>query len=44
MELKYEIKLRELQLRFRGLEEEEGENVSEKVIKILAELLESSPV
>lgn len=43
MEIKHEMKLRELQLRVRGLEEEE-EDVRDKVIKIVAELLELSPV
>lgn len=43
MELKYEIKIRDLQLRFRGLEEEEGEDVRDKVVKIVAELLDIDP-
>lgn len=40
LELKNELKLRELQLRIRGLEEEEGEDIRDKVVDILAELLE----
>lgn len=43
LELRYEIKTRELQLRVRGLEEEEGGDVREKVVNIVAELLEESP-
>lgn len=40
MEMKYEIKIRELQLRFRGLEEEEGEDVRDTVVKLVAEILD----
>lgn len=41
-ELKFEIKMREQQLRIRGLEEEEEENVREKVVSMFAELTEKS--
>lgn len=41
-ELKYEIKMKELQLRIRGLKEEENEDIREIVVKILAELLEKN--
>lgn len=37
-------KIKELQLRIRGLEEEEGEDIREKVVKILAELIELKPI
>lgn len=40
--LKYEIKQRELQLRIRGLEEEEKEDVKDKILKIFSELLEKT--
>lgn len=43
LEIKYEMKVRELQLRIRGLEEEEEEDVRDKVVNIMAELLELSP-
>lgn len=35
LDLKYEIKARELQIRVRGLVEEEGEKVRERIINIL---------
>lgn len=43
LELRYEIKIRELQLRCRGLEEKDGENIQEKVVNLVAELLEKNP-
>lgn len=43
LEMRYEMKLRELQLRVRGLEEKEEENVRYKVINVVAELLELNP-
>lgn len=41
--LKYEIKIREFQLRIRGLVEEAKEDVRDKILKIFAELLDRTP-
>lgn len=38
--MRYEINLKELQLRFRDLEEEEDENIRERILNILSELTE----
>lgn len=39
-DLRYEINLKDLQLRVRGLEEEEDENTRERVLNIFSELTE----
>lgn len=40
--LKFEMKQRELQIRIRGLEEEEKEDVKDKVLNLFSELLEKT--
>lgn len=39
-ELKYKIRAKELQLRIRGLEEEDEENIRERILNIFSELVE----
>lgn len=41
--MKWELKAKELQLLLRGLEDEEEENAREKMVDILAELLDQGP-